>query len=185
LIDIDFIKNGSCYQNETQETHSEFFRNGTIIPKNHDRCDDNIGMVEFGGNTTTGIRFYYVYRPWLWANTTLAFETLRIHNKHKMDFIIWNYDGKGGQHWEYKKTSRNVMPSLYQSMFQLNNNKYTEKHDLKELYKDIQKRDIGQYFGADNPWIYDAPDSMHACMPGIPDDKVNFLLWHMLSSLST
>ena len=54
------------------------------------------------------------------------------------------------------------MPSLYQSIFQVNNNNNnTEHHEFRELYQDIQKRDVGQYFGADNPWITDAPDKMH------------------------
>eukprot|EP00984_Skeletonema_dohrnii_P019678 scaffold9468_cov130-Skeletonema_dohrnii-CCMP3373.AAC.4 len=31
-------------------------------------------------------------------------------------------------------------------------------------FKTIQKRDVGRWFGANNP-----PDD-HACMPGLPDD---------------
>ena len=43
-------------------------------------------------------------------------------------------------------------------------------------------RDLGRWFGADNPWITWPPDRNHGCMPGMPDDdEVNILLWYMLS----
>ena len=47
--------------------------------------------------------------------------------------------------------------------------------DTPKNLKNIQKRDTGQYFGANNPWITDVPDG-HPCLPGIPDDEVNLLL---------
>ena len=47
-------------------------------------------------------------------------------------------------------------------------------------FKDIQKRDIGKWFGADNPWITNVPDT-HACMPGPSDDEINLLLFLIFS----
>ena len=217
LVGLDFVKNGSCYDPEAQASYSEFFRDdGTIVPNNHDRCNDNIAMVEFDFANTEAhrqgngsgssndnqeataenskIRFYYVFRPWAWTNVTPALEALGIENRHKMDFVLWEpKDVNDEASWQYESSLD--LESLYQSMFDIRNistattnsdsNTATtlniEQHDAHELYKSIQLRDIGRYFGADNPWIIDPPDDEHPCMPGMPDDKVNFLLWYMLS----
>lgn len=213
LVGLDFVKNGSCYEPEAQASYSEFFRDdGTIVPKNHDRCNDNIAMVEFdfantvnhnsssndGGEAAAGgsskIRFYYVFRPWAWTNVTPALEALGIENRHKLDFVLWEpKDVNDEASWQYDSSMD--LESLYQSMFDIRNITTTtsdsitakattlniEQHDAHELYKRIQLRDIGRYFGADNPWIINPPDEEHPCMPGMPDDKVNFLLWYMLS----
>ena len=37
----------------------------------------------------------------------------------------------------------------------------------------------GYFFGASNPWITHPPDN-HPCMPGIPDDEANILLYLLL-----
>ena len=50
-----------------------------------------------------------------------------------------------------------------------------------KLFKEIQQRDARQWFGANNPWIIDSPDT-HACMPGPPDDEVNLLLYLIFSN---
>ena len=50
-----------------------------------------------------------------------------------------------------------------------------------QLFKTIQQRDSRQWFGANNPWIIDPPDK-HACMPGLPDDEVNLLLYLIISN---
>ena len=226
LVGLDFVRNGSCYEPKSQANYSEFFRtDGTIVPNNHDRCNDNIAMVEFGlannannaqnnnssssssssssknnetanNNTTqrsvegSRIRFYYVFRPWAWTNVTPALKALGIQNRHKLDFDLWEpRDVSDAASWQYSSTFD--LESLYQRIFDIRSSKTNrtdvssiEQHDAHELYKRIQQRDIGQYFGADNPWINDPPDAEHPCMPGMPDDKVNFLLWYMLS-LST
>jgi len=48
--------------------------------------------------------------------------------------------------------------------------------------KKMQVRDAGRWFGADNKWIWDPPD-MHPCMPGVPDDEANFILYWLMSEL--
>ena len=47
-------------------------------------------------------------------------------------------------------------------------------------FEHIQKRDIGRWFGADNPWITNVPDN-HACMPGPPDDEINLIMFLIFS----
>jgi hypothetical protein len=46
--------------------------------------------------------------------------------------------------------------------------------------RELQLRDVGQYFGANNPWIKNPPD-YHPCMPGVPDDEVDILLFLILT----
>jgi hypothetical protein len=216
LVDHEFFKKGSCYLPEAQADYSEFFRkDGTVVPNNHERCNDNIGMVEFssssggGGAKTNGttssggrIRFYNVFRPWAWTNVSPALEALGIEKKHKLDFVLWEpRDEADDPSWQYSSSSN--LKSLYESIFDIQTTTITtssssgsennptaandvsasniEQHDAHELYKEIQVRDTGRYFGADNPWITTPPDEEHPCMPGMPDDKVNFLLWYMLS----
>ena len=211
LVDLEFLKNGSCYLPEAQADYSEFFRkDGTVVPSNHDRCNDNIGMVEFSigakindnatSTTTTSsggrIRFYNVFRPWAWTNVSPALEALGIEKKHKLDFVLWEpRDEADEPSWQYSSSSN--LKSLYKNIFDIHTTTITtennstaandvsasniEQHDAHELYKEIQVRDTGRYFGADNPWITNPPDEEHPCMPGMPDDKVNFLLWYMLS----
>jgi hypothetical protein len=43
----------------------------------------------------------------------------------------------------------------------------------------IQEASIGYYYGADNPWITNPPDN-HPCLPGIPDDAANILIFLLL-----
>ena len=45
----------------------------------------------------------------------------------------------------------------------------------------LQKRDIGRWFGADNPWIWEVPDD-HACIPGPDDDMANLLMLLIFSN---
>jgi hypothetical protein len=59
---------------------------------------------------------------------------------------------------------------------------YERKVDYSSLTLTLsafQRRDLGTYFGANNPWITHPPDG-HPCMPGIPDDEVNVLLFLLL-----
>jgi hypothetical protein len=50
----------------------------------------------------------------------------------------------------------------------------------KPALEEMQIRDLGRYFGADNPWITNPPDG-HPCMPGMPDDEVHLLLYSLLT----
>lgn len=197
-VDLDFVRNGSCYIPEMQVNHTQFFRDdGTIVPKNHYRCNDDIAMAEFGlANVDSSsekskeqnikIRFYYVFRPWAWRNVTPVLEFIGIKNRQPLDFVLWEpRDVTDVPRWQYTGLTDDL-GSLYEKIFDIRRTDHPniEDHDVHELYMKIQKRDIGRYFGADNPWITNPPDVEHPCMPGMPDDKVNFLLWYMLS-LST
>jgi hypothetical protein len=112
-------------------------------------------MVEFGNV----VRFYYIFRPFMYSNETLhqIYDQLGIRD-HSVDVLVFNK--------EESKTSL----------------AYERKVDYTLLLgtlKALQRRDIGAYFGANNPWITHPPDTQ-PCMPGIPDDEVNVLLFLLL-----
>ena len=193
MVDLDFV---NCYDPSTQSQYAKFFAAGVEVPLNHDQCNDNLGMAEFetptsdNSSSSSTIRFYYIFRPWAWTNVTPALRALGIDQKHKLDFVLWQPRDKDDEaSWQYRNSSSEEddedLESVYQEIFDIRHSNdglaNTQEHDAHELYRRIQKRDIGRYFGADNPWIFDPPDREHPCMPGMPDDKVNFLLWYMLS----
>ena len=116
-----------------------------------------------------GLRTWNLIIPYECITYSLMIVTpLKSHNifyKHlfgidnvqeEIDVLVWNRGGRIMQ-----GTSQNV-PNIQFS-------------DTPENLRTIQKRDTGQCFGANNPWIYHVPDG-HPCMPGIPDDEVNLLL---------
>lgn len=129
--------------------------------------NDDIGMVEFGGK----IRFYYMFRPYIYENVTRIFQSKLHLEPVDIDILLFN-----------DRTDK-----LFEE-------KYPEVVDLFEtkgiwrskiiwpytIFQKMQERDAKRWFGADNPWIDHSPDT-HACMPGVPDDEVNLLLFLMLS----
>ena len=44
-----------------------FYYPGVSVPKSMDGCSDDFVMVEFG----RAIRFYYVYRPWIYSDEAI------------------------------------------------------------------------------------------------------------------
>ena len=49
-------------------------------------------------------------------------------------------------------------------------------------FRKLQARDLNRWFGADNPGILEKPDA-HPCLPGVPDDEANVLLYMLLRLL--
>jgi hypothetical protein len=116
-------------------------------------------MIEFGHS----IRFYYIFRATYWGQDVQEiYKRLGLNVTHmELDLLVWNDDAKN----ELKKIVKS-----------------DKKIELNvEHFRDVQKRDIGVYFGADNPWISNPPDN-HPCMPGIPDDEANAILFQLLFS---
>ena len=120
-------------------------------------------MVEFNHN----VRFYYVNRPNQLLNPTNATDALGLDLKEVHAVVInCGFDGllqKIG--W-----GRTFPEGVWENRL---------KWDFYAFPK-MQMRDIGRWFGADNPWITEAPDHMHGCMPGPPDDEANLLLFLLL-----
>ena len=128
---------------------------------------DNIGMVEFGGQ----IRFDYILHPEKYENMAKIFQSLFRLDPSEIDNLVFNSGADELSQSEYPKM--------------VNTWKQKGKWKTKLLwpydaFQNVQLRGANRWFGADNPWITDPPDR-HACMPGVPDDEVNFLMFLLLS----
>jgi hypothetical protein len=161
-IDLAQAKANGCHSGPSNLSDS--YREGSIVPPNMADCNDNVAMVEFGHQ----IRFYYIFHPQKYAPEALRhiYESWGLLAKGEnttgvVDVLVWNTDGKGGDSsgllsWEHE------IPGTW-----------------KEKLQKLQYREIGQFFGANNPWVQNPPDG-HPCMPGVPDDEVNLLLLQLL-----
>jgi hypothetical protein len=131
------------------------------------KYEDNVAVVEFGRK----IRFYYVFRPQIYEDLPgLLKEKLDLDPKD-IDVLLFN----DGQDETFKENS-DLLDILSASG--------AWQRRLVWPYwsfEEMQLRDIGRWFGADNPWITSKPDG-HACMPGPPDDEVNLLMYLLYSN---
>ena len=182
-IDLDSMLNGACHQASSQPDYQEFYRKGTVVPQNYLLCNDSVALAEFTDGAGSTIRFSYVFRPWQHKNISEPFEKLGIplfsDQKHPLDFVFWEPQDSSEGYWKY---GRNVdLGSVYEDFFDLRTPANLTRHNLQAFYRNRQLRDLGRWFGADNPWITWPPDINHGCMPGMPDDEANVLLWYMLS----
>ena len=110
-----------------------------------------------------------------------------------MDFLFWNFGSSKPAfpyHDRRKNTIDDTMTTTATSMAKKKegtssfpSSKMFGLDSIHDKLIDIQRRDIGYYFGADNPWIKNVPD-IHPCMPGIPDDQINWMLYILLQKLT-
>jgi hypothetical protein len=133
-----------------------FYHKNVTVPPNKDRCSDDIAMVEFANK----LRLFYVFHPSRYDSDALMNAYSLLNLPKKVDVTVWNdkhenilHNFKTGSLWSFD----NLLASL----------------------KRVQKHSIGFVFGANNPWITAPPDN-HPCLPGIPDDEVNILLYLLL-----
>eukprot|EP00978_Attheya_sp_CCMP212_P029207 scaffold103162_cov48-Attheya_sp.AAC.1 len=141
---------------------SQFYAPGVKVPSSLDGCNDNIAMVEVGHF----LRLYYVYHPEVFSPEAwqeIIHERFGLHPNNNT-LVLYN-SGRG-------RRDQPHFPSLEQAQ-RLNIASW-----LSTL-RDLQWRDLGHLFGANNPGVSPRPDQIHACLPGMPDDHVN-LLWYML-----
>jgi hypothetical protein len=150
--------------------HSIFFYHKDVPTQRH--CsqpiyNDNLAIVEFGRK----IRFYFVFRPKIFEDLPgLLKEKLDLDPKD-VDVLLFN----DHQEEDIKKYSELV------DIFKASGAWQRRLVWPYALFRETQMRDIGRWFGANNPWITEAPDT-HACMPGPPDDEVNLLLYLIYSN---
>jgi hypothetical protein len=158
-------------------------------PKSMYGCSDDFVMVEFG----RVIRFYYIFRPWLYSDEALLTTykklgvTIRADPEtgdtvlDDIDFLL-SGDVTG---------AFDMRPSIERSFFSFlapeRRGAVTtyEWANVHALMGKIQKETIGTYFGADNPFVTEPPDKLHACMPGYPDDMVNLMLFSLVGGLTS
>lgn len=138
-----------------------YYESDITVPSTIRDCNDNIAMVEFGNK----IQFYYIFRPWVYANVTGVYDKVGLM-ANDIDVLVFN-DG------ENKKYPQSIREQLGAGVFD-----ESIVWDLDE-FKRIQVRDTKRWFGATNPWVTMPPDN-HPCMPGVPDDEADLLLFLLL-----
>lgn len=145
-----------------------FYRKGVRLPNNFfsSKTNDNLAMVEFGNS----IQFYYMFRPYLHSNLTAVLEKGFGLDPADVNTILFNdgQDEEIARHTDLIRIFKSTGVWQRRSIWPYSS------------FQNIQTRDIGRWFGADNPWITHVPDG-HACMPGPPDDEVNLLLFLIFS----
>ena len=139
----------------------KYYRRRATKPPNIPNCNDNIGLVEFGNS----IRFYYIFRPTMYDQETLhhIYKVILGIPDDGLDVVVWNHVLKEPQNTTLLPAKRQI-----------------PVESLLWKLRGLQLRDLGRYFGANNPWIKNPPD-FHPCMPGVPDDEVNILLFLLLT----
>ena len=147
------------------KNQSSYYVPGKPVPRNLDECNDNMAMVEFGGM----IRFHYIFRSnRLYENMTDVYKHLGLQVEN-IDALMFN-DGEESTFQQKSSLRRGVFE---RSPIWVGN---FVQYTLMRL----QLRDIGVWKGATNPRMVESPDA-HPCMPGVPDDEANLLLFSLLS----
>jgi len=140
----------------------EFYEDGLETPHKCKGYTDGIAVAEFGGS----MRIYYMFRPWMHLNLTRVMTEKLNLIPEELDILIFNDD----QQHTIEKDAH--LSEVFKASGAWDNRiEWDYNH-----FKTIQKRDVGRWFGANNPWVSHPPDG-HACMPGPPDDEVNLLLY--------
>jgi len=174
-VRVDELGNFTSMRKRSEECHPNekikfFFEEGVSLPltcSGDELYDDNIAMVEFGGK----IKFYYIYRHYIYANVEYIHQEMLNLNPKKIDHLVFN-DGEEKRFQKITGLKHAFEESgAWQKKIILN----------LDDFQEMQTKDIGKWFGADNPWIDNPPD-IHPCMPGIPDDEANLLLFLLYSN---
>jgi len=140
----------------------EFYEDGLETPHKCKGYTDGIAVAEFGGS----MRIYYMFRPWMHLNLTRVMTEKLNLIPEELDILIFNDD----QQHTIEKDAH--LSEVFKASGAWDNRiEWDYNH-----FETIQKRDVGRWFGANNPWVSHPPDG-HACMPGPPDDEVNLLLY--------
>ncbi|GAX11669.1 hypothetical protein FisN_7Lh035 [Fistulifera solaris] len=170
----EWIQKGRChgvYKNEL----AEYYRAGVLqVPGDTiDGCNDSIAMVRF----QQLVEVYYVFRPndfsanafnriysdFFQLTDNAGNDVSSISQKVTLNALVWNMG---------LEKPENILPNGVQAKQEIGVDPWLQ------ILMALQRRDIGVYFGADNPWITKPPDG-HPCMPGIPDDEVNLVLYSL------
>lgn len=155
-----------CHSGSSSEIRHFYETDASIeIPTSIKDCNDNVAMVEFRHN----IRFYYIFRPYVYENHTIPYKHLGL-DAADIDRFVFN-EG------EDKKFPSYIKAQLQKGVFDK-----SWRWWRFAPFAEIQRRDTGRWYGASNPGI-DGIDPLHPCMPGPPDDEVNLLLFLLLRDI--
>lgn len=166
IRNTQWIQQGRCHGVNRDELPLYYHKDVTNTPnKTIDGCNDSIAMVQFQNS----VEVYYVFRPNDFSPNALDqiyadyFQITRNFTTSDtiIDALVWNVG---------LEKPENILPVGVGTKREIAVDPW-----LPTLMA-MQRRDLGVYFGADNPWITHPPDG-HPCMPGIPDDEVNLILY--------
>lgn len=149
---------------------SQFYEEGLPTPYKCDGYQDNIAVAEFGGV----LRIHYIFRPYTHENLNQLIETKWEVDPKDINVLIFN----DGQEKTIRKNKQLLEAFEASGAWQ----RRILWPDMK-FFEKLQRRDISQWFGANNPFINKPPDG-HPCMPGVPDDEVNLIMYLMLFNAS-
>jgi hypothetical protein len=145
-----------CHDDPSPVPLSRYYGNHVTVPPNVDHCSDDMAMVEFGN----GLRVFYLFHPSRYESDAFTDIYSKLDVPESLDVMAWISDSEQFM----RNRTANVAWSL---------------DNLLPTLKRAQLASIGYVFGADNPWITNPPDE-HPCLPGIPDDEANILLYLLL-----
>jgi len=151
----------------SQMTH--FFRPGVPLPPTvRGRCNTDVAMVEFAGF----LQFHYIFHLEFYANP------LRVYHELGLDHLsdITAYVGHG---WSFRRAIEKFQGQLNRTMLMEHSTNFPTSKTIWEL----QIRDIGKQYSADNPYTRDHQPDPHSCMPGAADDQANLLLFALLRNV--
>ena len=149
---------------------AHFFRPGVPLPTQiRGRCNTNVAMVEFAGV----LQFHYIFHLEFYANPLRVYQELGLH--HLSD--ITAYVGQGGS---FPRTIEKFQSQLNRTMLA----EHSTNFQISETIWNLQIRDIGKRYSADNPYTRDHQPDLHSCMPGAADDKANLLLFTLLRDVT-
>jgi len=154
---------------ELLEDGDKFYAENVTVPRMCKGYDNNLATLEFGNV----LRFVYIFRPQIYEDMPALFERLDLQPE-KVDSMIFN----DNQELPIKNDDE------LKRRFSVTG-AWSHKILMGIVYlriQQFQKRDIGQWFGADNPGMNSPPD-IHGCMPGPPDDQVNLILYLLYSNI--
>lgn len=143
--------------------HEHFYEPGVEVPPfAHPNCSDDMSMVELPGN----LRIFYVFRHFRYKADPVTFFAHLGLNLTEVDVVVTN-----NAHGENAKLMAHL-PTVPIISF----------GKLLPFMASKQRHSAGRFFGADNVGMVHPPD-IHPCMPGIPDDETDVLLFQLAHKL--
>lgn len=168
-VTLEELQNLGCHGGDSTQI-LRYYRANTTAPRSWGGCTDDPASVEFGHS----IRFYYIFRPHYMSDETVPFAYRQIgltqnpFNEAEFESVeVVVVNDKGMKDVRIiKEGVRLKWDSLVDSLYA------------------SQQKDLGRKFGADNPFVWNPPDKLHACMPGLTEDEANLLLFGLAGGVT-
>jgi hypothetical protein len=165
MVDLESV--AGCHHPEPENT-SHWYEPSVPLPPNTALCNDNIARVEIAN-----VVFYYVFRPYAYRDLGEVFVTLG-WDVSKFDAVVSNEDI--------------ATQSVLSTFTKKGVTRVIDVKNLLDYFRRIQKQRLHKWFGADNIGVTGGEQDIgalnkprtvddHPCMPGVPDDEVDVLLF--------